>query len=85
MVELININKEESAKLTYPACIRTEGIAPSQYGTKGLISEKLAEVEEKYDLNSEALIDGFGTEGEDEDIQADEEEATEEEGKDEGY
>ena len=66
MVELINVNKEENARLTYPTCVRSEGIAPSQYGTKGLISEKLAEIEEKYDLNSEALIDGFGTEGEEE-------------------
>ena len=66
MVELINVNKEESSKLAYPSCIRTEGIAPSQYGTKGLISEKLTEIEEKYDLNSEALITGFGEEGEEE-------------------
>ena len=72
MVELINVNKEENARLTYPTCVRSEGIAPSQYGTKGLISEKLAEIEEKYDLNNEALIEGFGTEGE-------EEESTEEE------
>ena len=64
MVELINVNKEESAKMTYPGCVRNEGIAPSQYGTKGLISEKLAEIEEKYDLNSEALLSGFGDEGE---------------------
>ena len=28
----------------------TEGIAPSQYGTKGLLGEKFADVEEKYDL-----------------------------------
>src|SRR5258705_6459737 len=40
MVELINVNKEESVKIKYPSCIRTEGIGPSQYGTKGLISEK---------------------------------------------
>lgn len=65
MVELININKDESSKIKYPACIRSEGIAPSQYGTKGMISEKLAEIEEKYDLNSESLISGFGEEGED--------------------
>ena len=71
-VELINVNKEENAKLTYPACVRSEGIAPSQYGTKGLISEKLAEIEEKYDLNNEALIEGFGTEGEEEETSGEE-------------
>ncbi len=64
MVELITVDKEESAKLTYPCCIRTEGIAPSQYGTKGLVDSRLAEMEEKYDLQPEAMKDGFGEEGE---------------------
>lgn len=63
-VELINVNKEEDRKLTYPSCIRNEGIGPSQYGTKGLINEKLAEIEEKYDINSLVLPDGFNEEGE---------------------
>ena len=63
-LELINVNKEENAKLAYPSCIRSEGIAPSQYGTKGLISEKLSEIEEKYDLNTAILADGFIEEGE---------------------
>ena len=43
--------------------VRTEGIAPSQYGTKGLVSDKLTEVEEKYDLGGN--MDGFSEEGED--------------------
>ena len=38
-----------------------EGIAPSQYGTKGLLGEKFADVEEKYDLTQ--VGDGFGSEG----------------------
>ena len=63
MVELINVNKEEDNKLAYPSCTRTEGIGPSQYGTKGLINEKLAEIEEKYDLNSTVMPDGFSEEG----------------------
>ena len=62
MVELINVDKEESKKLTYPACVRVEGIAPSQYGTKGLIDSRLAEMEEKYDLQPDALSDGFSEE-----------------------
>ena len=65
MVELINVDKEENKKLNYPACVRTEGIAPSQYGTKGLIDKRLAEVEEKYDLNSSALMEGYSEEDED--------------------
>lgn len=65
MVELINVDKEESKKIAYPACIRTEGIAPSQYGTKGLVDSRLAEVEEKYDLNPTAMMEGFSEEDED--------------------
>ena len=62
LVELINVSKEENPRLIYPATIRTEGIAPSQYGTKGLLGEKFADVEEKYDLTQ--VTDGFGSEGE---------------------
>jgi hypothetical protein len=65
LVELINVSKEESSKITYPALLKSEGIAPSQYGTKGLVGDKLAEVEEKYDLTRGA--EGFGEEGGDED------------------
>lgn len=73
-VELINVNKEEDRKLTYPSCIRNEGIGPSQYGTKGLINEKLAEIEEKYDINSLVLPEGFNEEGEPEtEVDTDEE------------
>ena len=66
LVELINVSKEENAKLSYPAMIRTEGIAPSQYGTKGLLGAKFADVEEKYDLTqgTEGFIEK-GEEGED--------------------
>ena len=58
LVELINVSREENPRIEYPATVRTEGIAPSQYGTKGLVSDKLAEMEEKYDLVSGA--EGFG-------------------------
>ena len=63
-LELINVSKEENPRLEYPAMVRTEGIPPSQYGTKGLVSDKLAEMEEKYDLVTGA--EGFGEEGESE-------------------
>ena len=63
LVELINVSKEESSKITYPSTVRTEGIAPSQYGTKGLLGEKFADVEEKYDLNQG--VDGFGEKDQD--------------------
>jgi len=79
MVELINVDKEENKKITYPTCIRTEGIAPSQYGTKGLIDSRLAEVEEKYDLNSAAILEGFSEEDEDGNATETEEDTTGEE------
>jgi Plasmid pRiA4b ORF-3-like protein len=81
-LELINVSKEENPRLEYPATVRTEGIAPSQYGTKGLVSDKLAEMEEKYDLVTGA--EGFGEEGEgesegaEEDAESAGEEASEE-------
>jgi hypothetical protein len=62
LVELINVSKEENPKISYPSTMRTEGIAPSQYGTKGLLGEKFADVEEKYDLKQGA--EGFVEEGE---------------------
>lgn len=74
LLELINVNKEEDTNLAYPSCIRSEGIAPSQYGTKGIVSEKLSEIEEKYDLNTEILADGYGEEGGDETESTEEEE-----------
>ena len=64
-VELIHVDKEENKKLTYPTCIRVEGIAPSQYGTKGLVDSRLAEMEEKYDLTSASMLEGFSEEDED--------------------
>ncbi len=78
LVELINVTKEENPKLTYPAVVRTEGIAPSQYGTKGLLGEKFADIEEKYDLTQ--VGEGFGEKDEEgEDVAMDEGSADEEE------
>jgi hypothetical protein len=78
LVELINVSKEENPKISYPSTVRTEGIAPSQYGTKGLLGEKFADVEEKYDLSS--VGDGFGEKDEDgEDASMGEETQSEEE------
>lgn len=63
LVELISVSKEENAKLSYPVVVRTEGIAPSQYGTKSILGDKFVDVEEKYDLS--AGEEGFGEEGDD--------------------
>ena len=72
LIELIGVSKEENPKLTYPAVTRTEGIPPSQYGTKSLLGEKFADIEEKYDLNK--AEEGFGEKDEEgEDIGEEEE------------
>ena len=78
LVELINVSKEESSRISYPSAVRAEGIAPSQYGTKGLLGEKFADVEEKYDLTSGT--EGFGEKDEEgEEMLGEEEGGTEEE------
>jgi len=61
LVELINVSKEENPKMSYPVMVRKEGIPPSQYGTKSLLGERFADIEEKYDLTKGA--EGFGLEG----------------------
>ena len=67
LVELIQVIKNADAdmNLEYPLISRVEGVGPMQYGTKGLLGEKFADIEEKYDL-SEA-DEGFGEEGEESD------------------
>jgi Plasmid pRiA4b ORF-3-like protein len=62
LVELINVSKEESSKITYPATTRVEGIGPQQYGTRSLLGKKFVDIEEKYELPQKT--DGFSEEGE---------------------
>lgn len=76
LIELIGVSKDENPKIAYPAMIRSEGIAPSQYGTKSVLGDRFVDVEEKYDLTKG--IDGFGEEGDE-----DTEEETKEEGAEE--
>jgi len=61
LVELINVAKEESSKINYPATSRTEGIGPQQYGTRSLLGKKFVDIEEKYELPQKA--EGFSEEG----------------------
>lgn len=74
LIELIQVIKNADADMNveYPLISRIEGVGPMQYGTKGLLDEKFADIEEKYDLNEAS--DGFGEEGEDEDGEEGEEE-----------
>jgi Fe-S-cluster formation regulator IscX/YfhJ len=83
LVELINVSKEDNGKVDYPVVVKTEGIAPSQYGTKGLVGDKLTEIEEKYDLTKGT--EGYAVLGADGSAEATEAEAEEhEEGEGEG-
>jgi hypothetical protein len=56
-------------------------LAPSQYGTKGLVGNKLTDVEEKYDLSVGA--EGFGEEGDEDDNEDNESDLEDETGTDE--
>ena len=75
LIALIQVIKNADAdmNLEYPLVSRVEGVGPMQYGTKGLLGEKFADIEEKYDLNEGA--DGFGEEGEEDAHASDEEDA----------
>jgi len=65
LVELIGVNKEETPRRVYPFVLRKEGIAPAQYGIKGVNPDKIMEIEEKYDLGAEEMAEGFGSVDED--------------------
>jgi hypothetical protein len=75
LIQLIQVIKNADADMTleYPLVSRIEGVGPMQYGTKGLLGEKFADIEEKYDLNEAA--EGFGEEGEEDANASDEEDA----------
>ncbi len=64
LVELIGVSKEEVYRRVYPFVLRKEGIAPAQYGIKGVAADKIMEIEEKYDLGADEMAEGFGDEGE---------------------
>jgi len=78
LIELIQVIKNADAdmSLEYPLVSRIEGVGPMQYGTKGMLGEKFADIEEKYDL-SEAK-EGFGQEGEEEEANTSDEDDSDE-------
>lgn len=64
LVELIGVSKDEDPRRVYPHCSRKEGMPPAQYGARGIGADMLMEVEEKYGINEEDMLEGFGNEGE---------------------
>lgn len=82
LIELIQVIKNADAdmNLEYPLVSRIEGVGPMQYGTKGLLGEKFADIEEKYDLNEGA--EGFGEEGEEKETDAEDDDQEEDDEED---
>ena len=62
-MELIGIQKTEETGKIYPLLVRKEGIAPAQYGLKGVDPEKMMVTEEAYDLGAEEMQEGYGSDG----------------------
>lgn len=59
LLELIGIEKDGAPGKEYPICIRKEGVAPAQYGIRGL--ERAMETVEAYDTGKEDMdAEGFG-------------------------
>jgi hypothetical protein len=63
-VELIGVSKDENPRITYPHCMRREGIGPAQYDLHAILPDKLMEEEEQYDLGADEMAEGFSSEGE---------------------
>jgi len=61
MAELIGVSRDETPRRVYPFILRKEGVAPAQYGIKGVNPDKIMEIEEKYDLGAEEMAEGFGS------------------------
>jgi Plasmid pRiA4b ORF-3-like protein len=79
LAELIGVNQYDTPRRIYPFVLRKEGIAPAQYGIKGVHPSKIVEIEEKYDLGAAALVEGFGSEGDDDGEEKQDEEKSDEE------
>lgn len=75
-VELIGIEKEENLRRTYPHLAHKEGVAPAQYGLKGITHEKMIEIEEINDLGAEEIAEGYSSEGGDSNSDNDAEETS---------
>jgi hypothetical protein len=84
LVELIGVTKQEDVLKLYPSCSRKEGMSPNQYGVRGGSTDLLLEVEEKYDLGSDEMAEGFGDEG-DSDSDASEDEVVDDNGGNDDY
>lgn len=66
LVALVGMEAEPYPDRSYPFTLRREGLAPTQYGVKGVDgAERAMETVEAYDLGADEMAEGFGSEGED--------------------
>lgn len=82
-VELIKVEKGANQNGSLPACVRKEGLGPTQYGAQAMVNKRLTEIEDKFGLNLDELKEGYGDEGEETDSDDDNESADESYGDDE--
>ena len=62
LIEIITLSPVPSKPKSYPVCILSEGVSPTQFGIKDLEKELLVDAEEKFDVPSSE--EGYGEEGE---------------------
>lgn len=59
-IELVRMSPDPMDSSVYPRCIREEGVSPATFGNQGKEKDAIAEVEEKFDLDSVDGADGLG-------------------------
>ena len=59
-IELVSMTSDPMETSIYPRCIREEGVSPATFGTQGKEKDAIAEIEEKFDLDSVDALDGLG-------------------------
>lgn len=83
LIELIAIDKEENSKLTYPLCVKSEGLPPIQTLAHGVANDKMLEIEEKYDLGKDDMDEqGFSNDSDDDSSSDNEDAGIADEGND---
>lgn len=64
-IEVITLNPVPTLQRDYPICVISEGISPSQFGLTKKEKDAVVDILEMYDLENK---DGFGDEGDDDDL-----------------
>lgn len=67
-IELVSMSPDPVEISTFPRCIREEGVSPATFGTQGKEKDAIADVEEKFDLDSLLGPEGLGDLNTDNDV-----------------